>query len=97
MVDDVITSGKSCSDGKTLISDLDGNLRRCIIGMDRQEKGIDSDLSAVQMFEENTGVPVTSVMNLELLKYFLLNEPKKSFKGKMFRQIIAYDEQYGVN
>jgi len=96
LVDDVMTTGKSLSDAKNDVQNHNGIPVKCIIGMDRQERGIDSDLSAVQLFEKNTGISVTSVMNFKML----MNSIEDLHVDKWWRMLpkfSAYEEKYGVS
>ncbi len=96
IVDDVMTTNKSCSDADTLIKNFDGFPVACVIGFDRQERGTDSDFSAVQMFTEKTGVPVNSVMNFGMLIDSLVDNNTNNW-WKMLPKLEAYREMYGVN
>jgi len=98
IVDDVMTSGESCVKADEMIRIIDGIPVACVIGFDRQEKGKDSEMSAVQMFTEKTGVLVESASNLKQLTIALRdNYSPESIEGKVFQRIITYNNLYGVD
>lgn len=97
IVDDVMTSGGSGTNADEMIRTFDGIPVCCVIGMDRQERGIDSDLSAVQMFTEKTGVPVGSVINAEMLLDTLKNGAIGTLQWTTYQKLYSYRNQYGVS
>ena len=60
--------------------------------MDRQERGSDSGLSAVQEVREQFGIPVIAVISLkELMQYMQGNGRSAELEAMQ-----AYRERYGV-
>jgi orotate phosphoribosyltransferase len=94
IVDDVMTSGKSCIKASELISKLDGIPIACVVCFDRQEKAIDSNITATQNFINKTGIPVYSVLNLSLLKNNLKQHAFTALEWEIFEKIIAYEEKH---
>ena len=64
MVDDVITTGTSSGEAVKIILANGGIPISCVIAFDRQERGTDTELSAVQEFQRNYKIPVHSVATL---------------------------------
>jgi len=71
MVDDVMTAGTAAREGAAIIEAAGGTLAGIVILLDRQEKGADTDLSAVQQVQKTFGVPVLSIASLAHLIEFL--------------------------
>jgi len=98
VVDDVMTTSGSLTNAVEFVRFCNGKARRCIIGFDRQEKGVSSNLSAVQFFEKMTGVPVVTGATLQDLVEVLEEDGGNEYaKGPVVLPLIyAYREQYGV-
>lgn len=98
VVDDVMTTGTSSGEAIEIVRINGGIPVGCVIAFDRQECGTESDLSAVQEFEKNYGIPVLAAATLEdLIK--VLDEGKKNMNVKesvILEKIIEYKNRYGV-
>ncbi len=82
LLDDVFTTGDTKYESIETLNKVAEHLkyRILVIGVDRQEVGIDGK-SAIQEFTEKTETPVISITNaIELYKYLRENSPKKLFK-----------------
>ncbi|WP_387691472.1 orotate phosphoribosyltransferase [Photorhabdus sp. RM71S] len=67
IVDDVITSGMTIDDSVNLVSNLNGNIMSYIVALDREEKGLVGNGSALRDAAERTGVnilPITTIRNI---------------------------------
>ncbi|KAJ3360053.1 kinase subunit of RNA polymerase II carboxy-terminal domain kinase I [Kappamyces sp. JEL0680] len=64
--DDVITAGTAIREAVTIINNAGKNasLNGVLIALDRQEKGKDTDLSAIQQVERDYGIRVVSIVTL---------------------------------
>jgi orotate phosphoribosyltransferase len=70
IVDDVITAGTAIRESIDLIENAGATPAGVLLAMDRQERGADSPLSAVQQVREQFGIPVVAVIALaDLLQY----------------------------
>ena len=94
IVDDVITAGISIRESIEIIQVNNAQVAGVLIGLDRQEKTLDSELSAVQKIKQAYDIPVYAVANMDLLIEYLSNENK--YKNYL-PQMQQYREKYGVN
>jgi len=100
LVDDVMTTGTSSGEAVEIIRANGGVPIDCVIAFDRQERGKESELSAVQEFEKNYGIPVYAAATLANLISYLQKLPEDWGDGggteEMLNKILAYQEEYGV-
>ena len=95
IIEDVMTSGKAMAE---VYPKLTGAAKVNIIGMvitvDRMEKALQGNQSAVQTVYETYGVPVYAIVNMEDIIAAIQNDviPGKEYLDAM----LAYREQYGV-
>ena len=92
IVDDVISAGTSITESVKLISELGGTPCGIIVAIDRQEKG-QSNLSAIQEMEAKYAIPIISIINLDEIKKYLIDNEGL---GENLRAIEKYQNQYGV-
>lgn len=95
IADDVMTTGTSSCEAVKIIEEYGGTPIGCVIAFDRQERGKESRLSAVQEFESITGIPVCSAAVLDDL-VVVLGQKDDDFSAEMAERILEYREQYGV-
>ena len=101
IVDDVITTGTSSAKAVKIIRANGGIPISCVIAFDRQERGTDGYLSAVQEFQRNYKIPVHSVATLADLIAALEKDVQSKTSaipnGKdIFKKILLYRDKYGV-
>lgn len=97
IVDDVMTTGSSSGEAVEIVRANGGNPVGCVIAFDRQEKGADTKLSAVQEFEKNYGIPVRAAATLDDLISELKARKSTSEKGGVILgKILEYQKQFGV-
>lgn len=100
IVDDVITAGTAIRESMQLLTSVQAEVVGVALALDRQERGTDSPLSAVQSVEQQYGVQVLSVVGLrELLDFFMEKaENGKAGDGEKeaLEAIREYRAQYGV-
>ncbi len=94
IVDDVMTSGSSSKQAVEIIQAHGGIIAGCVIAFDRQERGVDTQLSAVQEFQKNHDIPVHAVATLDDLLSLLKQEPGET--EETIHQIEEYRSKYGV-
>jgi orotate phosphoribosyltransferase len=92
IVDDVITAGTAIRESIDLITRAGATPAGVLLAMDRQERGGDSPLSAVQQVREQFGIPVVAVLELaDLMRYV----GATGHEAELSR-MVAYRERYGA-
>ena len=95
IIDDVMTSGKALRESMPkLKSAADVNVTAMVITVDRQEKALDTELSAVDQAYEDFGVKVYSIVTMEdIIKAI----EDGIVEGKEYLESMkAYRETYGA-
>jgi orotate phosphoribosyltransferase len=92
IVDDVITAGTAIRESVEVIRRAGGQPAGVLIALDRREKGT-GELSAVQEVEQNFGVRVTSIIDLDDLVEHL--DGHGEF-GRFLPLVTDYRQRYGV-
>lgn len=92
IVDDVISAGTSVRESVGLIRAAGATPCAVTIAVDRMERGL-GELSAVQEVEQQQGMPVVSIVNLDDLMSYLAVTPESA---ALLASIGAYRQQYGV-
>ena len=95
LIEDVMTSGKALREVyPKLKSVADVNITGMVITVDRQEKGLQSEKSAVQEVKEEFGIDVCSIVTVSDI---IAAIEAGVVDGKAYLpQMLAYREQYGV-
>jgi orotate phosphoribosyltransferase len=92
IVDDVITAGTAIRESIDIIRRAGASPAGVLLALDRQERGGDGGLSAVQEVEQQFGIPVIAVMTLaDLLQHMQANGRTAELAGMQ-----AYRQRYGV-
>ena len=95
IIDDVMTSGKALGESMPkLKSAADVNVTGMVITVDRMEKALDTDFSAVQQAYKDFGVKVYSIVNInDIIKAI----EDGVVEGKEYLDAMrAYRAQYGA-
>ena len=92
IVDDVITGGTAVRESIDIIEEAGATPAGVLLALDRQERGTDAELSAVQDVSQQFGIPVIAVINLAELMAHLGVHGRTSELASM----RAYREKYGV-
>lgn len=92
IIDDVITAGLSAAYSIELIRKNKAEAAGFVIALDRQEKTADSNTSALQLLQQEQGLPVFSIATLEDLVELLQQDAEKS---DILSEIEDYREEYG--
>lgn len=95
IIDDVMTSGKALKESvPKLKGAADVDITGMVITVDRMEKGLNSDFSAVQEAYNEFGIKVYSIVNME----DIIDAIREGIvDGKEYLDaMLAYREQYGV-
>jgi orotate phosphoribosyltransferase len=91
IVDDVITAGTAIREAIEIIGGAGGAVSGVLLALDRQEKGT-GELSAVQEVEQESRIPVFSIIQLEDL---IAHLQKSAESADSLASVVAYRERYG--
>jgi orotate phosphoribosyltransferase len=92
IIDDVISAGTSVRESVEIIKGLNATPGGVVIALDRQERG-QGERSAIQEVEDDYGMPVTAIVQLQQVIEYLEAKPDSI---ESLTRIRAYREQYGV-
>jgi orotate phosphoribosyltransferase len=92
IVDDVITAGTAIRESIDIIRAAGARPAGVLLAMDRQERGPQGRLSAVQEVRDHYGIPVIAVVNLADLMHHVSLQGRKDDLARM----QAYRERYGL-
>jgi orotate phosphoribosyltransferase len=92
LVDDVITAGTAIRESIGLIEASGASLGAVLIGLDRQERGTASSLSAVQQVRAEAGIRVESIVTLDHIRHYLADANDTD----LLRRIEQYQAEYGI-
>lgn len=92
IVDDVITAGTAIRDSVEIIRAGGAHPAGVVLALDRQERGTDSTLSAVQEVGEQFGIPVIAIVNLADLMHHMSAHGRREELLRM----QGYRELYGL-
>src|SRR5216683_5996325 len=91
IVDDVVTAGTAIRESIDIIKSAGARPAGVLLALDRQERGGDSGLSAVQEVREELGIPVIAVIGLTDLMQYMQGLGRSGELADM----QAYRERYG--
>lgn len=92
VVDDVITAGTAVREVLQLIEHAEATPAAILIGLNRQEKGL-GERSAIQEIEEESGVPVISIIDLKDIMVYLEDT---GAQPELIKRMANYRHNYGV-
>ncbi|HSS63885.1 MAG TPA: orotate phosphoribosyltransferase [Gammaproteobacteria bacterium] len=92
IVDDVISAGTSVRESVGIISEGGARAVGLVVSLDRQERGPDAR-SAIQAIEEDLGLRVLSIVNLDDLVAFLQSDRARSAD---LERVRAYRQEFGA-
>jgi orotate phosphoribosyltransferase len=92
IIDDVITAGTAIREAMTMIIDAGATPAGVVIALDRQEKG-KAERSAIQEVEEDYGIPVISIIKLENIYQYLVQQQSEN---GLIDRIKQYRMDYGI-
>lgn len=93
VVDDVITAGTAIRESVQIIQECNAQLAGVLVAVDRQERGKDSQLSAIQEVERDFGVPVKAIVTMSHIMEYM--EETSQYSEELV-QMRIYREKYGV-
>ena len=91
VVDDVITAGTAIRESAALVAAEGAELAGVVVALDREERGTDSELTAIGQVHAEFNVPVVAIVTLLQLLEFL----EASGKASDAKRLRAHREQYG--
>ena len=92
IIDDVISSGMSVDESVEIIRAAGATAAGVSISLDRMERGLESELTAIQAVEERHGIKVASIVTLDDLITYLEDKPEQA---EYLERIRAYRAEYG--
>ncbi|XKE45478.1 orotate phosphoribosyltransferase [Halomonas organivorans] len=97
IVDDVITAGTAIREVMGLIEAAGARAAGVVVALDRQERGGDDadPRSAIQQVEASYGMPVVSIVTLNMVLEYLELHAGEALRGHA-EAIRAYRDRYGV-
>ena len=100
IIEDVTTSGKSIEETFPILkSQADVEIKGLMVSLNRMERGLDSEKSALEEIREKYGFEVDAIVTMEEVVSCLYNKP---YKGVVYIDdtlkgaIDEYYEQYGA-
>ena len=95
IIDDVITAGTSIRETLNLLKTYEGvNILGVIVAVDRQEKGIEKPISALQEIKEDFGIDVYSIITMEQIIELLREGVFPQVDASTLDKMIDYRNQY---
>ncbi len=92
IVDDVITAGTAVVEVISMLGQTPAQPAAVFVGLDRQEQGQNSGLSAIDELSTVYELPVRSIVGLDQVRAYVANHGDKNLVAR----IDAYREQYGA-
>jgi orotate phosphoribosyltransferase len=94
IVDDVITAGTAIRETVKLINSANGaKLVGVVVALDRQERGQNSNESAIQEIEREYGVKVITIVKMEHLIEYLM---EVGSNDALVERVKQYRKEYGT-
>ena len=92
IVDDVVTAGTAANEAIGMIRAAGAEPAGVLVAIDREERGHEGSLSAVQALEANHGIPVYSIVTFSEILEFV----EETRSPEELYAMLAYRESYGV-
>lgn len=92
IIDDVLSAGTAARQSIELIKNIGAMPKVFVVGLDRQEKGL-SEESASSELQNDFGIIVKSIVNLDTLISFTKNDPSYV---QHLDSLMAYREKWGT-
>lgn len=89
ILDDVITAGTAIRETLQLFDQEQCTCSAVVIALDRQERGVDTELSAAQQIEQELDIPVYSLIEFQDILNYVSDETLK-------QSMLDYRDKYGV-
>ena len=92
IVDDVVTAGTAANEAIEMIRAVGAEPAGVLVAIDREERGQEGSLSAVQALEADHGIPVYSIVTFSQILEFV----EETQSPEALNTMLAYREAYGV-
>ena len=92
IVDDVVTAGTAANEAIEMIRAAGAEPAGVLVAIDREERGQEGSLSAVQALEADHGIPVYSIVTFSEILEFV----EETRSPEELNAMLAYREAYGV-
>ena len=92
IVDDVVTAGTAANEAIEMIRAAGAEPAGVLVAIDREERGQEGSLSAVQALEADHGIPVYSIVSFSEILEFV----EETQSPEALNTMLAYREAYGV-
>ena len=92
IVDDVVTAGTAANEAIEMIRAAGAEPAGVLVAIDREERGQEGSLSAVQALEADHGIPVYSIVTFSEILGFV----DETQSPETLNTMLAYREAYGV-
>ena len=92
VVDDVVTAGTAANEAIEVIRAAGAEPAGVLVAIDREERGQEGSLSAVQALEADHGIPVYSIVTFSEILEFV----EETQSPEALNTMLAYREAYGV-
>ena len=92
IVDDVVTAGTAANEAIEMIRAAGAEPAGVLVAIDREERGHEGSLSAVQALEADHGIPVYSIVTFSEILEFV----EETQSPEALNAMLAYREAYGV-
>ncbi len=92
VLDDLITAGTAIRGAISLLRDAGAGVAGVLIGLDRQERAPDSQLSAVMQLQQAENIPVRAIISLADIRTYLASAADSA----LLEAIDQYRQRYGV-
>lgn len=100
MIEDVTTSGKSIEETFPIIkAQADVEIRGLMVSLNRMERGLSSDKSALHEITEKYGIDARAIVNMDEVVEHLYNRPCQGqvvIDDEIKKAIDAYYKEYGA-
>lgn len=91
VIDDVITAGTAIRESAALVKGQGATLAGVVVALDREERGADTELTAIGQVREEFGVPVVTIVTLAQLIDFL----EEGGRVNEAARLRAHRQQFG--
>ena len=91
VIDDVITAGTAVRESAAIVAAQGATLAGILVALDREERGADTELTAIGQVRQELNVPVVAIVTLQQLIGFL----DASGKPEEAARLRAHREQFG--
>lgn len=96
LIDDVVTSGLSINESLSLLQDVGAKkILGLIVSLDRKERSLDSERSALGEIEHNHGIKARAIVDIDEAIAYLQESHPELFQGDLLEKIAAYRKEYG--